>query len=85
MLLKRFFRCLLIILGGHADDDTSLLEFLHPHLELRESLADAQSMPQLDALKSVVSNDTSPDGIVEVEDQAFLELSLDGTDDIHHP
>ena len=84
MFLKWFLGCLFIVLGGDADDDTTLLEFLHPHLELGKGLADAQSMPQLDTLYSVITDNTSPDRIVKIEDETFLKLSLDCADDIHH-
>ena len=85
MLLKRLLRRFLIILRSHADDDATLFQFLHPHLELREGLSDPKPMTKLDSLQPVISNDTTPDGIVQVKNQAFLKLSLDGADDIHDP
>ena len=85
MFLKRFFSRFLVILRSHADNNATLFEFLHPHLELREGLSDAKSVTKLDALQTVVTNDTAPYSIVQVENQAFLELSLNGTNDIHHP
>ena len=84
MLLKRFFRRILIILGGNTDNDTPSLQFLNPHLEFSKCLANTKTMSQLNTLQSVITNDTTPNGIVKVKYQALLELSLDGTHDIHH-
>ena len=85
MMLKRLPGCFLVVFRGHADDDAALAQFLYPHLELSEGFSDAQSVTQLDAFYAVVANDSAPDGVVEVEDEAFLELPPDGADNVHEP
>ncbi len=85
MFLEGFLCLVLIVLAAYTYDDAPVLEFLHPHLEFGERLADAKSVTKLDALQSVVAYHTAPEGVVEVEDYTFLELALYGADDVHHP
>ena len=84
MLLERFFGLVFVVLAADADDDAALLELLYPHLKLSERLANAQAVTQLDAFHAIVADDTAPLRVVQVEDEAFLKLPLDGTDDVHH-
>ena len=83
MFLEGFLGGVLIVLRGHADDDAALFELLDPHLELGEGLADAQSVSQLDAFQTVVTDDTAPNCVVEVEDETLLELSLRCAYNVH--
>ena len=85
MLEERLLGLVLVVLRGYADDDAALAQLLHPHLKLREGLADAQAVAELDSLQPVVAYHSAPKGVVQVQDEAFLELSPAGADDVHHP
>ena len=84
MLFKRLFSGIFVVLGSYADNNSTLFELLYPHLELGERFANTQSMTKLDALQTVISNYSTPNGVVEVKDQAFLELPFHGTNNVHY-
>ena len=75
---KRLLGHLLVVLRHHTQDHATLLQLLGPLLQFGEGTSYAQTMPQLYALESIIADYPTPQGVVEVEDEALVERAALG-------
>ena len=84
MLLKRLPGDLFIVFRADGKNYSSLLQLERPFLKLSECLPNSQFMTNLDVLQTIITNDSSPSGVVQIKNQTLLKLTLNRHYDIHN-
>ena len=80
MLLERLHRVGFVVLGADGQDDAAAAEFAGVFLEGGIGLTEGAALAEGDALQPVIADDAAPDGVVQVEHQAFERPALLGRD-----
>src|SRR5208337_4996929 len=71
MTLERQQGVCLVILGTDRQDHPATSLIQHPALELDVGLAQSAALPEGDPFQPVISNYPAPQGVVQIENQAF--------------
>ena len=83
MLFKGSLGCILIIFTANSQNQASFFQFLQPTLQVEEGRA-ATQFSQLDTFQSVITDDTAPKGIVQIQHNTFFDHALSRADNIDH-
>ena len=81
MTLEGLFGEGCIVFATDGQENTALLEAQEPVLEIRMGFANAV-FAELDAFHSVLAENAAPERVIKVEDDGFVDLSLECSDDI---
>ena len=84
MLFERGTRNLVGILRRYGQHNSTLAQIESHTLHSKMGLAGSVSLGNLDAVQPVISNNSAPDRVVEVEDQDFAALAPEHTDHAGH-
>ncbi len=71
VFVEGFQRVGLVVLGTHGEDDAALGQIAGVTLEVHEGLAGGAALAQYDAFEPVVTDDSAPERVVEIEHEAF--------------
>ncbi len=80
MLAKRAARDGVIVLRGHRENDPALAQGQCSLLHAQVGFAGWIAVAQHDASQAVIADDASPQGVVQVEDEALARLAAHRTD-----
>ena len=83
-MLKPCHGIFFLVLGINSKDNTKLLLLPYIVLKLKEYLAKIGLLTDLNAIYSVISDNSAPEGIVKVKHKSLLILAIYGFDDISH-
>ena len=75
MLVERFERVGLVILGADREDDPALGKLFGVVLHCEESLAECAALSQHDAVEAVVADHAAPQRVVEIEHKALARFA----------
>src|SRR5260221_4398468 len=78
MRIERGERMALLVLGRYGEDDAAAREIARIALKIEVGLAERAALTQDDPLDAHLADHASPQGIVEIEDQAFERAALSG-------
>ncbi len=71
MLFKRQLGRILVVLAARSEDDPTLFQLLEIQLKFRESVPRAK-LADLDSVEPVITDDTAPQCVVEIDDYTFF-------------
>src|SRR5450631_355855 len=72
VFVDRAARDIGVVLRAHREYDTALRQILGVALQREMRLASGRAFAEDDALNAVIADDAAPQGVVEIEDEAFL-------------
>ena len=75
-------RIFFLILGIHIQHDADVLQRFHIGLEFRIHLSHGGFLADLQIFHTVISHNTAPERIVQIQHQRLFVLSIDGLDDV---
>ena len=82
VLLKRLTCLVLVVLAADTDDNATVLEFLYPLLDFSIGLPYSQAMAYLNVLPTVITHDSTPKGVVQIQYKTLGKPTFDCADNI---
>ena len=76
MFLERFQRVGFVVLGADGQDHAATAEFADVFLERGVGLAERGALAERDAFQTVIADHAAPEGVVEIEHEAFERPAL---------